>query len=309
MSDHDKTSDEEDNVIDKTVPSLPSFYTEMFNLEENPIESSEDKFNSLNWITEDLEKEINLCCPTKDEICNINNGRRNNDSFSNKCSKLFFAGRVFASRKQLDQVSEMFLKAWCCRKIHTSKSIRCFYNKQSYNKRLQHKNEPKRSHSSLKEVVCCPFKIQYSYIKKCLKKMPNSYYQIKLTKVISGHTCGLDRESFRIAEGKSGCTLPDLRGLSMLIDYIRENPNVSNSSLKPLIRKYVPFYQDLNSAKVNNFIARIYKFIIENPEDTELCVEDMNKITKSNPMDDQELILKDNSLLRINIRKITNLIT
>ena len=154
MSDSETSSDVENNNVDNNFPSLPSFYTEMFNFEKNPIDSSKSKFDSLNWITVDLQNEIQSCCPTKDEISNLSNGRRDNGSFSNKCSKLFFEGRIFASRKQLDQVSEMFLKSWCCRKIHTSKSIRCFYDKESYNKRLKDKNIPKRSQSSLKEVVC-----------------------------------------------------------------------------------------------------------------------------------------------------------
>ena len=83
-----------------------------------------------NWITEDLNCEIESYYRSTDEI-RINKVTRictrDIDALKRKCLKLYPTGRIFTSNMQLDQATNHFLEGWNYKKVHNFKSILWFY--------------------------------------------------------------------------------------------------------------------------------------------------------------------------------------
>jgi hypothetical protein len=63
------------------------------------------------WITPGLSTKIQSFFPTAEEI-DKSNGTLDLEGFKTKCLQLFLVGRIFASNKQVEQTTKLFLYAW-----------------------------------------------------------------------------------------------------------------------------------------------------------------------------------------------------
>ena len=70
-----------------------------------------------NWITPELYAEIVASYPENGDISLSGSNTRNHESFAVAAEKLFPAGRIFASMKQLDQVADKFCSKWAVKKL------------------------------------------------------------------------------------------------------------------------------------------------------------------------------------------------
>ncbi len=78
--------------------------------------------------------------------------------------KLFPKDRIFASDKQIEQASEMFLDSWAIVKAHEGKKIICHFGVSTKKKKVS-VIDPllQREHPSQKDLLQFPFKIMFSH--------------------------------------------------------------------------------------------------------------------------------------------------
>jgi hypothetical protein len=148
-----------------------------------------------------------------------------------KAAKMLPKGKIFASFKQVDQVSNMFLDAWAINEVQSTKCIRCFYAEPcNKNSRLHDSPSKCRKIETLVKNACrCPFEIRYSFINYCHNKDSkklNIFYPVKITKVNYQHTCQLSTVFHQESKQKNGTLQPDLNGLNHIIALLREKPNL-----------------------------------------------------------------------------------
>jgi hypothetical protein len=129
----------------------------------NDLIDIRDRLQQKNWLTDKLIHEITKLFPTSDNIDPMT-GARDQTRFSENCLKLFPKDRIFASEKQIDQVTTVFLEAWAVVKAHNGKKIICHYGlntkKSTYSPFFP---SLPREHATQKLKVQCPFKIAYSH--------------------------------------------------------------------------------------------------------------------------------------------------
>jgi hypothetical protein len=94
-----------------------------------------DRPQCKNWLSDELVNEITGFFPNSDDIDPIT-GVREHTIFSENCLKLFPQDCIFASDKQIEQMTAMFLEVWAI------PSLPC-------------------EHVTRKSKVQCPFKIAY----------------------------------------------------------------------------------------------------------------------------------------------------
>ena len=112
-------------------------YTPSFYRQEITSNKSNDDianiFQKANWITPDLQAEIESCYPSPGEWTS-NSIERNisysKQAYAQKSDKLFPVGRVFRNFRQLQQIAEIFNNAWSVHKMVNSNAIHCSYSKR-----------------------------------------------------------------------------------------------------------------------------------------------------------------------------------
>lgn len=273
----DSSDSEPEDIPHPTLPPPPTvLYTiyiptflDGFLQSERPLSELNVELLRQNWLTPDLVREIEDCFPNKQQISNTPEGDniRDPQAFKVKAAKLFPVGRIFASYKQVDQVSQMFLDAWAVNKVHSAKMVRCFYSESPQKKRKLHGDPAKRRKvdPSVKDVYKCPFLIRYSYknyAHQSKHRKPNIFYQVKITAANYEHTCQLSTVFHRESKQKNGTLQPNLNGLSDIIGLLREKPNLKPDLLRPLLLKYIPYYKAIDAKFIRNFRQRAIHWII-----------------------------------------------
>jgi hypothetical protein len=133
-------------------------------LSDDPFEDIRDRIQGMNWLSTGLVNKITALYPTAADV-NPQTGERDKDSFADNCLLLFPKDRIFASEKQIEQVADMFMDAWACRKAHDGKKIICHYGLSSKKKKLSTVDplSQQETAETRKEQCKCPFKIMYSH--------------------------------------------------------------------------------------------------------------------------------------------------
>jgi hypothetical protein len=315
----DNVDDNEDNYEDKSDNELdaqqaldhstfniyiPTFLLQ-YELSSLSYEEQNRQLLQKDWLTRGLTQEIEALYPTAAEIKKEDDNKRDPAAFQQKISKLFPSGRIFASFKQLDQAADMFLGAWAVKKTNHSKSISCSYSATHNLKSRKHLDPTLRRKldTSLKDIYKCPFKIRYSFVayskNKALKK-PDILYKVKITTVNFVHTCQLTTIFHRQALQKGGGCQPDLNGLNDIVSLLKHKPNLQCEFLRPLLAKYLPFYNARDAQFLVNFRSRVNMFVL-NHGDKELTMEDARKLSSKRSLASDEFLLNDNPMQKQNL--------
>ena len=287
---------------------IPDFTLKFEDTQRYPPELHVKDMEDNDWITEELRAEVLECCSSKDNIGNPNNhNQRSLGDFEEACLRLFPVGRVFASYKQLHQVSDMFLSSWAVKPTHPAKTIRCFFSAPHNKKDRKHEEQNRRRNNDIspKLEVRCPFYIGFNYVKKPSKNaLPRVYYRVKITRNVPTHTCELNTASHREAVQKSGKLQPNLVGVAGIVDMLRQQPNLPCATLRPLIERYIPTYKASDAKFICNFRQRATKFILESPTDDPPTVHDVSYMVSNKALSAaDEIMIGDSSIVRANLER------
>ena len=111
---------------------VPDWYLNMI-VSNDMLEVTGKKMKTENWMTHDLQAEIESNYPTVDEIqVDIVTGicKRNLEAFRTKCLLMFHMGQVFMSSCQLDQAAKYFLDGWNVKKLTILKNSMLLWYEQ-----------------------------------------------------------------------------------------------------------------------------------------------------------------------------------
>jgi hypothetical protein len=123
---------------------------------------------------------------------------------------------------------------------------------------------------------------------------------VKITQVNSVHTCQMTTIFHRQALQKSGGLQPDLNGLNDIMSLLRAKPMLQSDVLRPLLTKYLPFYQATDSMYLVNFRLRAQHWLVANG-DKELTMEEARNLSSKRPLASEEFLLNDNPMQKQNL--------
>ena len=274
------------------------------------LEDIRARLQSMNWLSADLVEEITSLFPSTAHV-NALTGERDKDIFAEKCLLLFPKGRVFASEKQIDQVADMFMDGWACKKSHDGKKIMCHYGVSSKKKKEYVVDAllPREIVPSKKELCQCPFRIMYSHQgKKASLKKPGIFYLAKITNVNPIHTCGMCPRDMRIAAKRTGQLVVNIAGMKDILSLLSAKPRVACNVLRPMVENYVPGWTGIPAQYIGNFRRRVLMFLIKNPNYEHLTYEQALNLTSKKTMSSDEMTELDDPFILQNfttmLRKI-----
>ena len=308
--DNDTTSTEDElqsttrsNDNSTSTIYIPDFLEEYDTVERKTKENA-DKITNFDWVPLPLKKEVSSHCYRRNTENPTTNNARDQEDFLDACNKLFPQKRIFASHRQLDQVADMFLSSWGVKKKHSGQQIRCFYSPDhnKKNRRVQDETKRRSVTPSPKEVVSCPFFINYSILGSC-KGVPKLFHRVRISRTCFEHTCNPSTISHRVAIERSGKSMPNLTGLQGVITLLRNKPTLSSSNLRPLLKAHIPWFKPTDSKFVGNFKRKVLKFILENPSDASLTHADLLDLTSKNSAANEPTV-QDSPLSRANLREV-----
>jgi hypothetical protein len=268
------------------------------------------RLQSMNWLSTDLVTEITSLLPTTGDV-NPLTGERDKERFAENCLLLFPTGRVFASEKQIDQVADMFMDGWACKKCHDGKKIMCHYG-VSFKKKKELVVDalvPREISQSQKERCQCPFTIRYSHQgKKVSVKKPGLFYLAKITHVNPVHTCGMCPRDMRIAAKRTGQLVVNIAGMRDILSLLSAKPRVACQVLRPMVENYVPGWTGIPAKYIQNFRKRVLLFLIKNPNYEHLTYEQAVNLSSKKSMAADEMTELDDPFVLQNftamLRKI-----
>jgi hypothetical protein len=255
----------------------------------------------MDWITTDLRLEVIALFPTRDEK-DPASGKRDHDAFVTKAKILFPQGRLFASFKQLDQVSKLFLEAWAVCKVHGQRKIYCAHGVSRGKKpKLHHDTSLQRKRGvSEKEKCKCPFEIRYSpQGKRKGDTTPDIFFRVKLTGCTYEHNCSMDTASHRLAFQANGHNTADLSRMNHVLRMLRDKPSVPNHVIRPEIAHAIPPYRGMDASFMRNFRLRVLAYILKNPV-IDVSLEDVASFTSNRVIAANEIINLDQPITRQN---------
>ena len=250
----------------------------------NANTSAKDITNDMkdrNWITDDLLTEIQSLYPDTTEIhtnsvtgiCN-----RDLDAFSVKCFQMFPKGRIFMSYAQLDQATKHFLDGWNCKKVHSSKSIRCAYSKSLKKpyKSVCAPDKRRKIDVSMKQQYQCPFVIRYSSLDYKINNPKSAIlYKVKITECNPEHSCQLSSQFYRHACSTStGQSKIKRSRMNTLLMVLKTDPSTSSNALRPLLSEYLQNDIWINSTFIRNFRQRCAYYHAKNPNHVDVSIEE-----------------------------------
>ena len=287
---------------------LPDFLAAELNSTDT-LEEVRDRLQVKNWLTEGLVEEITQLFPSKDDIDPVT-GTRDQSVFSHNCLKLFPTGRIFASDKQIEQASELFLDSWAIVKSHEGKKIMCHFGVSS-KKKVVSIIDPllQREHQSKKDSLQCPFKIMFSHQGKSVhRKKPGIFYRAKITTVVTEHTCGMSPMNMRIALQKTGQLEVNIEGMKDILSLLSSKPRVACNVLRPMMENYIPGWRGVSAQYVNNFRKRMLLFLLQNPDYQHLSYEQARALSSKKSIAADEMTGLDDPFINQNftllLRKI-----
>jgi len=140
---------------------------------------------------------------------------------------------------------------------------------------------------SVKETVNCPFKIPYGF-KDCgvnsKKNVPRILYQCVVGQ--SGcyvHTCGCSPATMRAIMQITGTLIPDVAGLTSVISFLRDRPQMKNRDLRDYLTQHLPGRSQWDAQAISNFRAMVMKFLLRS-KDLPLTPEDVLDLAKATKM-------------------------
>jgi hypothetical protein len=285
---------------------IPEFLEAELSSGDDPI-AIRDRLQKKNWLTVGLVEEITGLFPVSGDIDPVTGGR-DPTRFSESCSKLFPRDRVFASEKQIEQASAMFLDAWSIVKAHNGKKIICHYGLST--KKTKPTTEVltptlPREHATLKEKVQCPFKIAYSHIgRKPYLNQPGILYQAKITTVVTTHTCGMCPIDMRVALQRTGHLEVNIDGMKDILSLLAQKPRVPCQILRPMIESYVPQWKGISAKYVNNFRRRVVLFLMKNPDFRHLTYAQAHALSSKKVIAADEMTGLDDPFIKQNFTEM-----
>jgi len=290
---------------------IPSFFSSY----EERLANGEDK-KDLNhellqkdWITTGLRDEISDLYPSDTEK-DPDTGQRDHAAFVEKATLLFPLGRLFASFKQLDQASKLFLDAWAVSKVHGQSKIYCAHgisrgkqvNKRHYDVGMQ------RSRLTSEKARCqCPFEIRYSPQGQTRQFVADSkpviFLQVKLTGCVYEHTCSMDTASHRLAFQTNGQNIPDLSRINHIVRMLCDKPSIPNHVLRSEIAHAIPHYRGMDAAFMRNFRYRVIAYNLKFPG-MDVSLSDYANFTSGHVIAAHEVIDLDQPITHQNFTAI-----
>ena len=260
----------------------------------------------MDWITPELKIEISSHFPNQNDI--DTNGNRDKEKFKEHCELMFPVGRVFASAKQVHQVSKMLLDAWGVSCASTGKRISCHYGLRNRDKKEMEKQEEKeRFHENkMKVLFDCQFHIKMSVIVTLRDhRKYSAFCPARITAVNLEHNHDLSTISHRKAMRRSGRLALDLKPLQVLLTLLREKPNLDSQTLRPLLLKHLPHYVSINSTLIRNLRLKAIAYWAIHDEADELTMDEAERVFDLNtPLASDDIISSDDPMTKINIKNI-----
>ena len=260
----------------------------------------------MDWITPELKMEISSHFPSQNDI-DIN-GNCDKEKFKVHCELMFPVGRIFASAKQIHQVSTMFLDAWGVSCASSGKKISCHYGLRNRDKLEMEKQEEKvRFHDNkMKVLYDCQFHIKMSYIVSLRDhRKYSAFCPARITSVHLEHNHDLSTISHRKAMRRSGRLALDLKPLQVLLTLLREKPNLDTQTLRPLLLKHLPHYVSINSSLIRNLRLKTIAYWAIHDEEDELTMDEAERVFDLNtPLASDDIISSDDPMTKINIKNI-----
>jgi hypothetical protein len=286
----------------------PPFFHQLteddWNNPERVKEISED-----NWLPDELVREVETYYPTHNDKDHI--GIRNLDVLMEKTMCLFSVGRTWASYKQLGQALELFAGPWGFVVSSTMGKFICHYGVKA-NQTIINDDERRRKSSSLKGIVKCPFEIRYSLIEYGRQarttKVNRLRFAVKITGAEYRHTCSPSVDSQRVGMIRSGKLAPNYDQLKSVIDIVRNNPAVDNTTLRKMLADHVPHFRCLDHKYLYNVRNFCLRFILD--KDCPITTEDCDNFSNigSRPLKSQAYLelstLADNPAMMINYHEL-----
>ena len=96
----------------------------------------------------------------------------------------------------------------------------------------------------MKKQIQCPFEIKFGFINKLKRSIKTDImHRVIITEVNNEHHCELSKEFYNVA-ARSTRRIPkyDLKKMEGIMGLLKNNPNLSPLSLRPLLSECVPTY-------------------------------------------------------------------
>ena len=172
---------------------------------------------------------------------------------------------------------QKLLEEWVASTGYHGTNIRCTYTAQpDRSKRYKTTNKKK----NISDDVKCPFGIWFSIMnRKSGEKLPASYQPVRVTKIVTDHTCGLSTISHRLAKTSRGDNMKiPLENLRFVARLISANPNISTKDLRPHLKNYLPHYVGCTDVHCRSIRKKINNYYLTHGWDSQLDHESSNNI-------------------------------
>ena len=288
--------------------SIPDFYLPGINTDK-PGEVLEQEFLKEDWMTVHLVDElIHFVPPAVDKTKSQEyNDKFLNDTFMKFCTHLFPLRRQFTNYRQLEQYLNLFLKSWKIRKNREGYSFKCFYAKSNRNYLAKERFGIRKQTSikKLKSQIQCPFIIRWSCPGVKDKSLAPIFRKIFITHCNPRHTCGLCKESFRIATkmSKSGNKY-DVNSLSNVLKMTKIDPCLPARHLRSLLETCLPSSISIDHDFLSNFRKRCQLYHAKNCNVSLLTTADAMRLTSGDKISTEESSVVESPEVINNIQSI-----
>ena len=106
---------------------------------------------------------------------------------------------------------------------------------------------------------------------------------------------------------KSGRATLNLANMKCLLLTLCDNPNMRAKDLKPLLKEFIPRYQDCDSKTIANFCGRVMKYWLshdQNEDKFHLTMEDAEKLASRTKMASDDIIDLDDKVTLVNLGRM-----
>ena len=160
----------------------------------------------------------------------------------------------------------------------------------------------------MKQMINCPFVMRYSLLKIKLKKemnKPNIFYRIKVTTCTYEHHCELSDTFYNVAiKSNRGRVKVNLEGMNALLLILKDMPQATPFTLRPLMLRYIHHEQPLSSQFIANFRRRVALYHARHPNFEPIPMEHAQQLLSSREISHKELEVLQNPITRLNFNNI-----
>ena len=177
-----------------------------------------------------------------------------------------------------------------------------FVSMQRVKRRDNNKDKKKRSNKpSLKQQIKCPFYIKWSFINKSRRsKKTDIMHRVVITGIDSTHTCQLSNAFFHKASRSTTRTNKfDLKKMDAVVNLLKNTPNLSPISLRPLLHDCLPTYILTTGKFIGNFRNRVALFHAKNTDlvKRNISIEEVNHLCLKTSVSVEETKVLDDTMV------------